>query len=151
MFTIKQAPPKGGSHFSFLTSFTLWTSESINTSTAVGSNTTSTILTSIFTDSCTQTQQEAHYTMNIQVQCSSIEMQPRMDPTSNIHVIVHVMHLSKYISAYIETKTYTICANCIVMQAFGKSFFFFFKSESQVLADLRLIQLRMLNPLLQFC
>lgn len=31
-------------------SFTLWTSESINTGTAVGSNTTSTILTSIFTD-----------------------------------------------------------------------------------------------------
>ena len=61
VFRSKETSPKEGSHLSFLTSFALWTSESINTSTAVRSNTTSTILTSIFADSCTQTRQDADY------------------------------------------------------------------------------------------
>lgn len=43
-----------------------------------------------------------------------------MDLTSKTR---HITHLSKYISVYIETKTYTIHVNHIVKQAFGKSFF----------------------------
>ena len=62
----------------------------------------------------------------------------------------HIMHLNKYISLYIETKTSTIHINYTVMQSFSKVFFFY-KSESQELADSdHTVRIQWFNPLFQF-